>query len=78
MQNTYSIIIDEIPVTNIKDIKRIQETENWGQDPAIQEWIVKKLNSLELLKLKQIKFQATNHLAQLVKLTSELGKLKNP
>lgn len=48
MQNTYSIIIDEIPVTNIKDVKRIQETENWGQDPAIQEWIVKKLNSGEI------------------------------
>ena len=48
MQNTYSIIIDEIPVSNIKDIKRIQETKNWGQDPAIQEWIVEKLNSGEI------------------------------
>ena len=45
MQHTYSIVIEELPLTDAKLIDYILKTDNWAKDEPIQEYILESIKS---------------------------------
>tara|TARA_R100000353_G_scaffold145700_1_gene104543 strand:+ start:422 stop:607 length:186 start_codon:yes stop_codon:yes gene_type:complete len=45
MQDTYSIVIEELALTDPKFIDYILKTKNWARDEAIQEYILESIKS---------------------------------
>tara|TARA_R100001224_G_scaffold47119_1_gene27169 strand:+ start:842 stop:1027 length:186 start_codon:yes stop_codon:yes gene_type:complete len=45
MQDTYSIVIEELALTDRKFIDYILKTKNWSRDEAIQKYILKSIQS---------------------------------